>query len=339
MQNWKHVAHETKDLLTVCLAKAIDTALTAQMGHGWFTIFAEADSKEKMNLRITKPGQQTVQDMDLQALLKFLRFRTAHTDVVLSYHGFFNGMDAIAIDAQKHQLTQLLDRLMVDFRNRIEAHSRAADIEQEISGNGLNRIYGYEEAVQDMLRLARLFPTVKDAKGVPYCRRIESLAKPKRNLRWLPIVATLTAAAVAAGGVTWWLNNKGDNGDATPDVQTETSNIFYDDSDPVYTPDKVTVQPIQVYYEGDELILVCYINNGTDATIPELDVTCLTLYRDGRVLAEAPFGVVKDYQNKPLAIPAQSNVTVRFTFKANTVHEQNADLHNVTADVEYPIQQ
>lgn len=322
MQNWKHVAHETKDLLTVCLAKAIDTALTAQMGQGWFTTFAEADAKEKMNLRITKPGQQAVQDMDLQALLKFLRFRTAHTDVVLSYHGFFNGLDAIAIDAQKHQLTQLLDRLMVDFRNRIEAHSRAADIEQEISGNGLNRIYGYEEAVQDMLRLARLFPTVRDTKGVPYCRRIEALAKPKKKLRWLPIVATLAAAAVAIGGMAWWLNSN-NNGD--------TSNVFYDDSDPVYTPDKVTVQPIHVYYDGDSLVMECYINNGTSDIIHELSISRLTLSRDGSVLAAAQFGVL-NLESKQLTISPQSSIIWRFTFYTDTVLKQNASLDNLTVD-------
>ena len=52
MQNWRQIAHETKDILTVCLAKAIDRAMTAQCGEGWFADFAQADSKEKVSTRI-----------------------------------------------------------------------------------------------------------------------------------------------------------------------------------------------------------------------------------------------------------------------------------------------
>ena len=329
MQNWKHIAHEAKDLLTVGVAKAIDSALSAQCGSNWFASFAESDAKEKINLRITKPGQMTVHDMDLQALLKFLRFRTAHADIVLTHHGFFNGLDAIAIDAQKHQLTQLLDRLMVDFRNRIEAHSRAADIEQEISGNGLNRIYGYEEAAQDMLRLARLFPSVQDAKGVSYCRRIESLTKPKKKTRWLPIVAILSAVAVTVavtvGGLAWW-RSKGD------DTQTEKPNVFYDDSEPTYRQDEITVQPVHIYYDGDALIAECYINNGTDTTIQELSVPQLTVDRDGSVLAAANFGVL-NLESKEITIPPQSSITWRFTFYTDTVLKHNATLDGLHAEV------
>lgn len=330
MQNWKSIAHEAKDLLTVCLAKAVDQAMTAQAGPDWFTEFAQADALMKMNLRITKPGQMTVQDMDLQALLKLLRFRSGLTHQVLTYHGFFRGLDTIAKDAQMGQLNQLLDRLMVDFRNRIEAHSRAADIEQEISGNGLNRIYGYEEAVQDMLRLARLFPTVCDAKGVSYCHHIESLTKPKKKTRWLPIVAILSTIAVVigavVGGILWWINHN--------DATQPKENVYYDDSDPQYKRNAVTVQPILVYYEGDSLVMDCYINNGTDTDIADLDFHYVALQRSGNTLATHNFGLL-DLPAEGITLEAKDSITWRFVFRKNTVLVQGATLSDLEVEIEY----
>jgi hypothetical protein len=183
MQNWSHVAHEAKDILTVCLAKGIDQALSAQYGACWFADFAEADAKEKVNTRITKPGHHSVQDMDLQALLQLLRYRSHLTQQVLFYYGFFEGLDQFSAEGQLQQLSNLLDRLINDFRNRIEAHARAADIERELSGEGMDRIYGYEEAYQDMYKLTRIFGTVTDGDGVPYARRMAALTEKKKK-RW-----------------------------------------------------------------------------------------------------------------------------------------------------------
>ena len=91
MQKWGQIAHEAKDILTVCLAKSIDTALTAQLGNNWFFQFAQDDAREKVNNRITKIGQTSVRDLDLQALLKFLRYRASLSQQVLTYYGVFAG--------------------------------------------------------------------------------------------------------------------------------------------------------------------------------------------------------------------------------------------------------
>ena len=96
MPNWRQIAHEAKDILTVCLAKAIDQALTVRLGPDWFADFAQADTKEKVSLRITKTGQRCVQDLDLQALLKFLRYRSYLSNQILLHYGFFESMDSFA---------------------------------------------------------------------------------------------------------------------------------------------------------------------------------------------------------------------------------------------------
>lgn len=306
MQNWKHIAHESKDILTVCLAKAIDTALTAQQGAAWFDAFAAADAKEKVNVRITKGGQTSAQDLDLQALLKFLRYRGELTQQVLTYYGFFDGLDSFAIDAQWYQLNQLLDRLMNDFRNRIEAHSRAADIEREIAGQHMDRIYGYEEAVQDMYKLARIFAKVKDSKGISYCRRIETLTGRKKRRWWIPVVALVLAAAIAAGGL-WWHSGR----------------TYTDDSAPVYVEGQVVVQPIRVYYEGDELVALCYVTNGAEDTATSIDVRSFAVLVKGQELAIAGFGVLEGVELAP-----NDHMVWEFRFPKSAVVKKNARLND-----------
>ena len=325
MQNWKHIAHEAKDLLTVCLAKAVDQAMTAQAGPDWFVAFAQADSQMKLNLRITKAGQLTVQDMDLQALLKLFRFREGMARQVLAYHGFFLGQDAIAIDAQMHQLNQLLDRLMVDFRNRIEAHSRAADIEREINGQDLNRIYGYEEAVQDMLRLARIFGNVKDPKGMPYYRRIENLSKTKSKW-WIPVVVILPLLAVAAGALWWYVADNGD-GDEPPAV-AERVNVFYDDSDPEIQEGDISIQPVYAAYEGNTLVLDCYIINGTDEEITDIYLSDLALWSGDDLLAQASFEWL-ELEGQNITLGSGESVCFGFVFKADAVQMHEAELRDL----------
>ena len=137
--NWRKIAQESKDILTVCLATVIDQAMTAQKEPTWFAVFVNEDSHEKPSNRITKSTQKSVYELDIQALLKFMRYRPKWADSVLNYYGFYQGLDEFAADGQRKQLESLLDRLIVDYRNRIEAHSRAADLAGELNGQGMER--------------------------------------------------------------------------------------------------------------------------------------------------------------------------------------------------------
>ena len=119
MQNWRKIASEAKDILTVCLAKAIDQALTAENGYDWFQEFASKEVNSPKEHRITRRDQTSTKDMDMQALLKILYFREEEANKVYAYYGIFADRDEAAAQNQKRQLSQLLNRLINDFRNQI----------------------------------------------------------------------------------------------------------------------------------------------------------------------------------------------------------------------------
>lgn len=311
MRGWRQITSDAKDMLTVCLAKAIDQAMAAQIGENWFAEFAQDDAGEKVSLRITKAGQSCVQDLDLQALLKFLRYRSHFTTQVLQYHGFFQQMDAFATEDQLRQLNALLDRLINDFRNRIEAHSRAADIEKELSGQGPQRIYGYEEAYQDMCKLARIFSTVTDSKGVAYCRRMAELTRKKPPFIWL-------IAAVLVIGILICL--------------VTAPKPYRNDSAPLVQPSQITVQPIEVYYEGNELVALCYVVNGTEQTVSDIDIYSMRLTDQGKELASANFGILRDS-----SIPPNHAIQWKFRFPKDTVLFKDRNLTDPQIIIQYQL--
>ncbi len=164
----KALAIQMKDLLTVCLAKAIDSALCNKEGERWFMVFVDNDAREKYP--IFQSFHRTVYDGDLQALLKFLRYRPSYAETVLTYHGFITAEDTAANRLKKEQLDHLITRLITDYRNRLEAHTSAAYIEDTPTG-----VYTYVDAVEDMIKCAEVFAAVRDKDGVPYHERMTAL--------------------------------------------------------------------------------------------------------------------------------------------------------------------
>lgn len=306
MKNARQIVHDAKDLLTVCLAKAIDMALTEQLGDDWFGKFLQEDAGD--NNRITNDGQTSVHDLDLQALLKLLRFKSSLSEQVLTWHGFYDGMDQYSRVSQERQFNNLLYRLINDFRNRIEAHTRAADIEKELSGQQLNRIYGYEEAYHDMCKLSQIFKKAKDSNNVPYCKRIAALGKQKKKI-WVPVVATCVIVAAIAAVALLWFNG------------VFNTNVYTHDETPSYGPGEVTLQPIEVYYDDDEIVAVCYVMNGTDDTVTDVDVYDFKLTCNGKVLAEADFGQLRGAE-----IKSKDYIKWQFRFPKDTVFEKDANL-------------
>lgn len=315
MDRWRQIAHEAKDLLTVCLAKAIDQPMTAQYGSQWFAAFVQEDLHAKVSNRIAKTGQVSVRDLDLQALLKLLRYRTETATQVLSYYGFFAGLDAFSTEQQLRQLNDLLDRLIHDFRNRIEAHSRAADLEKELSGEQMSRIYGYEEAVQDMIKLASIFPTITDPQNTPYCKRIESLI-PKKKKPLLPIFAASLAALILVAGLIWGIS-------ALVGRNTYTNS-------PTMIQGVASIQAVEIRYEGNEIVAVCRIFNGTGNELRHIDITEFQLVSEGKVLARAQFGLLEN-----AVVASGSTLDWQFRFPADTVMIPDGDLSQVVPRIQF----
>lgn len=170
---------EMTNLLHVCLAKAIDMAMTEKSGQGWFEAFKDYDSKQKDH--VLEDAHTSVNKMDLQACLKFLRFRDDYSNIVFEYFGynFFDQSD----DAKTAKLlmTRLLDSLIHNVRNRLLAHASTNMVEGGRDDDMRFSIYGPKEAANDCIRLAQVFARVTDENGVSYYSKMVKLAETKQS--------------------------------------------------------------------------------------------------------------------------------------------------------------
>lgn len=371
MEKWELTAHKAKNLLTVCLAKAIDQAMIARQGNHWFSDFVQAEATYELGKRIAKSEQKSVRDLDFQALLKILRYREDLANQVLTYYRFFGQLDSYAAEGQRKQLNNLLDRLIKDFRNGIQAHPRAADIERELAGQGVDRLYGYIDAYQDMYKLARVFSDVADSRGYSYAKQILALSasdkspakktaeksvsrkkpieqipkekkpidkktvenkpierkpvetkpveqkvnKKKSPLRiWLLLLGAVLVLVVVI--VLVWVNI------------APVGNIYINRYAPEVIENEISVQPYQIAYEGDELVAVCYIVNGTDQTVTDIDVYRFSLLFDGKEVAAADFGNL----NGISLAPGASERWV-FRFSAETIYIEDVYLPSLQIEV------
>ena len=316
MQNWKDISEKINEHLTVCLAEGIDQALIAQRGDNWFAEFSQAEMSQIPAHRITQSGQTSVHDLDLQGLLKILRHRSQLATLVLEYHGFYKGLDRVTIESQTQQLINLLDRLIHDYRNRIEAHLRAADIAKELSGKRVDRIYGYEAACQDMLRLATIFSRVKNDKGVSYAKLIGRINNRMHKRRLYFLLGAFVAFALIVGFLLWPSSDS-------------TGNIYKSNHSPVVKQGELSIQPIEVYYEGDDLVVLCYLINGTRREIHNIDICDIRVTARDEEIAAANFGVLDD----ALTIGAGKSVKWQLRFPKDTILTYNAYLPE--AELEY----
>lgn len=308
----KQNAQQAKDLLTLCLAKAIQDSLSARLGANWFQLFLQDDHAQDPKFQIARNGQTSIRDMDLQALLKILRYRDRFADHVFAYYRFGAGDDAFAVQTKRRQIRSLLDRLITDYRNSIEAHSRVADLEQEP-----DRIYGYREALQDMRKLASIFKPVCDSRGISYYSQIEKLCKPKkRQLWWIPVVIL---AAIGIAAAIFFLGNWETD---QPEEPPTTGNVFYSPRNVNFESGEVYISLTHVYYEDDTLVAKAFITNGLDRTVSHIDVTGLIIYdNDDQVIAQAAFGELED-----LVIAPQGYVEWTFVFPEDTLLEEDGAL-------------
>ena len=101
---------QISEQLHICMVKAIDTAMSKLAGEDWFASFKAYDSNQ--DIPILDKSQTSVNRMDLQACLKFFRYREDYAKIVFEYfgHNFYEDSD----DAKKAQLllNQRLDNLI-----------------------------------------------------------------------------------------------------------------------------------------------------------------------------------------------------------------------------------
>ena len=181
--------------LLSCLTGAIDTAMEANYGKGWFAFFKEREADEEQPI-ITE--EESVKDLDLQACLKFFKFRSEYREKVLRYYGFYDHGTKAEKKERKHIFLDAVKRLIADFRNRY-MHLKASTVEMEDRAERGDDIYRIEAAVEDMKTVAQNFISVKDAEGVPYYDRICECAagyEKEKNLARYSVAETVRLKAM-----------------------------------------------------------------------------------------------------------------------------------------------
>ena len=108
-----------------------------------------------------------------------------------------------------------------------------------------------------------------------------------------------------------------------------TGNIYKSNHSPVVKQGELSIQPIEVYYEGDDLVVLCYLINGTRREIHNIDICDIRVTARDEEIAAANFGVLDD----ALTIGAGKSVKWQLRFPKDTILTYNAYLPE--AELEY----
>ena len=172
----RRVAVMLAEQLHICLVKSINGALTERVGENWFDAFREYDSNQA--IPVLDKNHTSVNRMDLQACLKFLRYRSEYAKIVFEHYGhnFYLETD----DSRKAQLllNQRLDNLIHNVRNYLYAHASATLVEEGVDDSIRATVYGVKEAIDDMLKLASFFAAVPADDGESYYQKMKNMASP-----------------------------------------------------------------------------------------------------------------------------------------------------------------
>lgn len=169
---------QISEQLHLCMVKAIDAALTNRSGKDWFEKFKDIDSKSEKP--ILEKHYTSVHSMDMQSCFKFFKFGEDYAKIVFEYYG--NNFYMQNQDAQmaEKQLMYLLNNLMNNVRNEVYAHASASMIENGAASVRYS-VYGYNEAVNDMIKFASFFKQVTDNDGISYYEKMLSMARVRNS--------------------------------------------------------------------------------------------------------------------------------------------------------------
>ena len=103
--------------------------------------------------------------------------------------------------------------------------------------------------------------------------------------------------------------------------QVQNQNCFYNDTNNFYDLNTVSVKPRYMYWDNGVLIAECFVINGLDTTVYDVNVEALQFANDAGDFAGASFGVLQG-----TAIAPYSYIVWTFTFPADCVYKNEADL-------------
>lgn len=110
-------------------------------------------------------------------------------------------------------------------------------------------------------------------------------------------------------------------------VQIDPSNYFRNDSNNAPVAGQLAVQPRYVRWENGKLVADCFVINGTDKLIYNINIKALKFSNDDGVIATGGFGVLEG-----LSLAPNSYVTWTFSFSGDAVKAYGAQLGHLITD-------
>ena len=109
--------------------------------------------------------------------------------------------------------------------------------------------------------------------------------------------------------------------------KVDPSNFFRNDSNNAPIAGQLAVQPRYVRWENGKLVAECFVINGTDKMIYNINIKSLQFSNDDGVIATGGFGVLNN-----LTLAPNSYVTWTFTFSGDAVKAYGAQLGHLFTD-------
>ena len=121
----------------------------------------------------------------------------------------------------------------------------------------------------------------------------------------------------------------------TPQVQQQQTqeNYFYNDLNNAYDLNNVSVKPKYMYWDDGALVAECFVINGLDTAVYNVNVNNLEFSNESGLFASASFGTLQG-----ASIAPYSYIVWTFNFPADCVYKTNADLTgtiNTSANTNY----
>lgn len=103
-----------------------------------------------------------------------------------------------------------------------------------------------------------------------------------------------------------------------------TGKEFYNPENNILEEGQVTVRPRHVYWKGNVLVAECFVINGLDKPIFNIEVKDLDFSNADGLIADAAFGVLNG-----VTLQSHCHAVWTFEFPAELVSQPNADLQSL----------
>lgn len=110
----------------------------------------------------------------------------------------------------------------------------------------------------------------------------------------------------------------------TEPPKVEVKNEFFNDSNNFYENGQVNVRPRHMYWDGDVLVAQCFVINGLDKPVFNINVEDLDFSNGNGLIADAQFGILQGVTLQP-----HTHVLWTFKFGSDVVYQSGGDLSSI----------